>query len=383
MNNIGYAVDLGTTTIDACLFDINRAEFIAKESRKNEQSLYGSDVINRILNASRNVELHSKLISIIKNELLDILSSMLSKLANNKEYKNCIGIKDIAKFVISGNTTMISILLGYDVESLGHAPFTSRLQKSVIISGDELFGLESGISCDVLLTGCASAFIGGDVLAGLTFLDTKYNSPFSNNGNNLLLDLGTNGEMVLNAGGKLFATSAACGPAFEGCTRRQGVYGATTIDSIALLLKTKKLTLEGILKEEYIENGISINGMHLDMDIIRNILLAKAAIYSGISCLLDYAGVSFQDIKNVYLAGGFGFYLDVDNAVYIGLLPEDFKDKIIVCGNTSLSGAVELVKSEDKLNYLDVLTNDKIELVQLADLDLYKDLLIENMTFKR
>lgn len=363
MKNIACAVDLGSTTIDSCLFEIDSGRVVAENSKKNRQSLYGSDVINRILNASRSKEIREKLTDIVRTQLKEMLFESLDA--------SGLDISCIERICISGNTTMISLLLGMDVASMGVAPFNHELKDSVT-------ALYEGIT--VYLTGCVSAFIGGDILSGIAYLEHNDDKPFSSDKNVFFIDLGTNGEMILNAGGKLYACSTACGPAFEGCTRKQGVYGSSVIDVIAMLIKAKRITGEGVIEEPFFDTGIDVNNIHIDMDILRSILMAKSAIYTGIITLARRAGIQVCDIEKIYIAGGFGFYLNLDNAMYIGLLPKEFKGKISVVGNTSLKGAMDIIKN-DSVKELDAYANGRIKLISLAEDEDYKTGLINNMIF--
>ncbi len=379
-----YAVDLGTTTIGAAIVEIETGKVLAEKSFKNRQSLYGSDVINRILAASRD---KNKLIT-MKKMVIDDLCKNASEMLIQAGLKN----DDIRIVCISGNATMISILLEYDMESMGHAPFNTRLHESIRCMSYDVFEDDFFCGAGLLLTGTASAFIGGDILSGMAYIEKsvipdKYNKAsdidnVSKSLNWMLLDLGTNGEMVLHTAGKYFATSASCGPAFEGCTRRQHVYGSGTLDAIALGLKTKNILKNGALKPPFDKNGITISKIRLNSDIIRDILLAKAAIRTGIDFLISLAGLSANDIDVVFLAGGFGFYLDLETAYYIGLLPKEFAGKVYVIGNSSLYGAISICRDISLLGFIDdYIVNNKIKVLQLADKKEYQTGLMENMTF--
>ncbi len=367
-NRIGFAVDLGTTTIDACLIDSESGVLLANTSRKNRQARYGSDVINRILTVTRDASYLSVLRELVCEDMRDMLSDMLMQCGLKADKVDMI--------CICGNTTMVSILLAYDIEPLGRYPFTTKLAKSVLCDSEILFSLE-GLSCPVLLSGCASAFIGGDILAGMVFLNRSY--AFGESGTQLLLDLGTNGEMILYRTGSYYGASTACGPAFEGCVRRQNAYGSNVIDAVSLGVKAGKIGRDGVIREPFFEKGIDIQGVHLDMNIMQQLMLAKAAIRAGIDCLADTAQITVSDIDTIYLAGGFGFYLNPENAIAIGLLPDCFRGHIKVCGNTSLSGAKEMLYHTDARTSMDRLTDGAIQVVQLASSDGYHQRLVEHM----
>lgn len=369
-----YAVDLGSTTIDTAIVEIETGKRLTERSFKNRQSLYGSDVINRILAASRDKRKLISMKAMVIGDLKEHASEMLKDLSLEKD--------DIKKICICGNATMISILLEYDIESMGHAPFDTKLQESVECSSDLLFADDFFCGAQLILTGTASAFIGGDVLAGMAYIEKRLidNTDNINKIKNwMLLDLGTNGEMVLCSEGKYFATSASCGPAFEGSLRRQHIYGNGALSAIVLGLKTKNILRNGALKPPFDEKGITISNVILNSDIIREILLAKAAIRTGIDFLLDEAGTSAGGLDAVFLAGGFGFYLDLDAAYYLGLLPENFDGRVIVIGNSSLEGACCICKDTCFLSLIDdYIVNNKINVLQLADRKSYQDALMEN-----
>lgn len=373
MKDIKIAIDLGTTTIDMCLLN-DLGELLSSKSIKNRQSLYGSDVINRILTATRD----DKYIKIMKTMVLDDISESISAML-----KECnIPVSCVGACCICGNTTMISILMEYSLEKMGVYPFETLLNKSISLKFKDLFEQRLDIDCSVILSGCVSAFIGGDIIAGIIYINDNYKA-FDKTDISLLIDLGTNGEMVINNKGRLIATSTACGPAFEGSVKKQGVYGSTLIDAIVLGLKTKKISADGIISDEYIDKGINISGVHINADILREILSAKAAIRTGIDYLIQECNITCEDIDNVFIAGGFGQYLNIDNSVYIGMLPEKLSSKLKVCGNTSLKGASLIVCDRTYVDVMDSYTKENINVIQLADKSNYQESLINNMCFKR
>lgn len=375
MKKVKFAVDLGTTTIDTCLIDGADGRRLAERSFRNRQALYGSDVINRIMTVSRDKSYLVILKDMVCRDLQDVLDEMLCRCGENAEAVDMI--------CICGNTTMVSILLGYDIEPLGRFPFETELSGNTTKASDDFFSLE-GLSCPVLLSGCASAFIGGDILAGIVYLNAKQTGGFGiGNDTKLLLDLGTNGEMVLYAKGQYYAASTACGPAFEGCMRRQNVAGSSVIDVISLAVRANRISRDGVIREPYFEKGLDIQGIHIDMDILRQIMLAKAAICAGITCLAEAAEISLTEIKSVYLAGGFGFYLNTENAVEIGLLPSCLLNCITVVGNTSLGGAVCMLTAEEAAEEVNRLSGGMIQVLSLAVLPSYQQQLVDNMNLAR
>ena len=387
------AVDLGSTMIDSCLIDAADKDVLAQRSIKNPQRLYGSDVINRILTVKRDISFLMKMREQAVSAIVELLQEMLSDLKKKVEHtEREHELVKLDAAAITGNTTMISILLGYDISDMGEAPFPTILHGSVIMPGEELFKdarmeeieeeypefLEE--DCNVFLSGCSSAFLGGDVIAGLMHIEKSRNKDVPQR--YLLLDLGTNGEMVLKDGERYLATSTACGPAFEGCARKQHAYGNSLLEAIALGRRLEKIHANGTLAEEFLDSGIVIHGISINSEILQSIMLAKAAVYAGIKCLLRTAGLHARDIETVYIAGGFGFYLNARDAIDLGMLPQDFMDKMEVVGNTSLAGAVDLLVhgplSHDFEEY-----REKIQVIGLTQVEGFQDNLIDACSFVR
>ena len=366
------AVDLGTTTIELAIID-GEGNIVSTDYFLNPQKLYGKDVINRINSANRD----KAFIKIMKDMFIKSFKLSIMTILSDK----VISYEAIKTICICGNTTMISILLEYDLEELGFYPYNHRLKRSIIIDSKEIFTEAFPINCQVVLSGCASAFIGGDVLSGLLAINNLYDLSYYKS--YMFLDLGTNGEMILYYNNKYYTASCACGPAFESSTRYTNTYGSNLIDSIALGIKTGKISKDGILDDCFIENGIDIHGIHITSDILRDILLAKSAIRTGIDILLHEAGILSKDIEQIYIAGGFGFHLNIDNSIFIGLLPEAFKEKIKIIGNASLKGAIELLKTPNKIEFINNFNKGDVTLIQMANLPDYQQHLLENMNFKQ
>ncbi|SEF45681.1 protein of unknown function [Eubacterium ruminantium] len=364
------AIDVGTTTVAVSLLDEDFL-ILRKDGFLNPESKYGSDIISRITNSEKEdnlLKMQGMIISAIDKCLCKMLVDDLSA-------------EDVICGIISANTTMASILLGLDLKSLGEAPFVSPFSENTGIC------LPSGIKCFVLAG--ASAFIGGDAVAGAYYKFQQYDKKL----NLLLMDLGTNGEMILRKGGELYSISAACGPAFENSTRAVGVYGKTTLSAIAFLLKKGELSRTLKLTDDFVQNGrdVTIGGvkLHLTEKIIRNIQLAVAAIYSSVIFVLDKAGLDKNEVDKVFISGGFGFYMSLSDAVTIGLIPECFMDKTEISGNTSLLGAEYLLSNCFDLdnNSLGFEEYDEfrknIKLVQPGGDVNYEKLYVSSMTFEK
>lgn len=371
INEIKIAVDLGTTSVEVAIINY-QGDIIDSCNFKNPQSLYGKDVITRINTAIRD----KSFIKIMKDLLVASLEDNIRKLIS----ANKLNITSVSKICISGNTTMISILLQYDLEELGAYPFKHKLDKTIIINSKDLFDDDFSLECPVILSGCSTAFIGGDVLAGLYYIEEEYDVKESDT--YLFLDLGTNGEMVLYKEGEYYSASCACGPAFEASSRCENVYGSTLIDAITMGIKAGKISKDGILEDIFLKSGLDIMGVHISADILREILLAKAAIKTGIELLIRESNTEISDISRVYIAGGFGFYLNIDNAAYIGLIPDYLKAIVKIVGNTCLKGTTKYLSSSCTTNPIDYYIEKNIKLIQMANYPDYQDLLINNMNFK-
>lgn len=380
--NFGYAVavDIGTTTICFELINLLTGKRLDTFSLLNSQSKYGSDVITRISEAN-NGKL-SEMNSLIKNDILDGINRITAK------YDKSL----INKIIISGNTTMIYILLNMDCTNLGEYPFDITTKTAIKYSFERVFKSDEYL-CRVIIIPSISAFVGGDIISGAVMCNIDENV------NTILIDIGTNGEIILNANNTLFCTSCAAGPAFEGGNilngigsvegaiykakysdgkfnvntiadkKPVGICGSGIIDIIAELLENKLIDNEGLLTDKYFESGIEIyeNIKFIQKDI-RQFQLAKSAVRTGIECIIKSSGINISDIDKVYLAGGFGFNINIDNSCKIGLIPEQFKEKIVIAGNTSLGGLSKFINSKciDKANYIANNTNEII-LAQLQD----------------
>ena len=332
------AVDLGTTTIAMQLVDMEKGRIIDTYCEMNPQRRYGSDVLSRIkASCDGNRETLQRIV-------VQVLERGIA------QFKKCLaGTKaDICAMCIAGNTTMGHLLMGYDVSSLGKSPFMP------VENGLREFG-DSGFPFPVWLVPGISAFVGGDIVAGLYALgllpkmqrdssrkqDEDSNVNHVENGNDttaILIDLGTNGEMVITDGTNTIATATAAGPAFEGGAGA-GVVGSDMIACAASLLKQGIMDETGLLTEPYFTEGIIVGepAVRLCNKDIRDLQMAKAAVRGGIEILWQKMGG--PERLHVYLAGGFGYYLDVEAAFSIGLLPARMRGHVEAAGNTSLAGA--------------------------------------------
>jgi len=381
----GLAVDLGTTTLVASLVDLNGGEEFAVSARLNPQIQFGEDVVSRIQAAVEREDGLRRLQGVLR----DALNEMIREVAA----KNGITGDRIYAAAVSGNTTMQHLFCGLDPSSLGRYPFMPVLRHGLSVDAAEL-GLEIHPAGQVYVMPVIGGFVGGDTAGGILATGMLAGESPA-----VLVDIGTNGEIVLFAGGRLWAAATAAGPAFEGArilhgTRAaqgaiervtwnpalrdiecqvigggvpRGLCGSALIDLLAILLETGVLRSDGRLagdpgsladvSPKFLERMTSFENQPAfvvswdsqrgrDMPIvltqrdIRQLQLASGAIRAGITVLLKQAGIRGPDLRAVYVAGGFGNYIRRRNAQRIGLFPNDIpRDRILYRGNTSLLGA--------------------------------------------
>jgi uncharacterized 2Fe-2S/4Fe-4S cluster protein (DUF4445 family) len=353
----GVAIDIGTTTVSARLVDLNTGLVLGTVSELNDQRVFGADLMSRIGAAQKGKT----------KELFTLLNRQTERILNL--FQKQWNIQDIEKLVVSGNTVMLHLFLNIDPSSMGKMPFTP-----VFLEGRELKGEELSLSViHVSVLPSVSSFIGADITADLAVLDIL-NIP----GPSLLVDIGTNGEMALAHRGTIFCCSTAAGPAFEGAeiscgmggvsgavsaveitdngisvttignTPPLGVCGSGLVDAVALMLKQGIIDETGFMAETEkgfaLAPGVSITGRD-----IRQFQLAKSAILSGIKILCKNGGLQPTDIRNTFIAGGFGFFINKKNAIATGIFPQEFTDSLSICGNLSLQGAEDCLSDANFL----------------------------------
>lgn len=349
------AVDLGTTTIAMVWYDGNGRE-VERFAAVNPQTRYGADVLSRVLAAED------------RRLAQDMRSSVLFVLEQGTEhFRKKRGELPPLNMVIGANTVMAYLLMGWDPGELGRAPFT--------VSHMEPGRLHVGEIPATILPGL-SAFVGGDILAGILscgFLEREELS--------LLIDLGTNGEMVLGNRRRMLACSTAAGPAFEGGATR-GIWGADMISLTAGLRREGALDESGLLEDIYFDGGVRIGGALVTRQDIRALQLAKGAVAAGIEILMKRYGLkSPEEISHVFLAGGFGYYLNVPDAVEIGLLPVCLGSRCVSVGNTSLAGAAAFARNSD-YKVIEA-AREKTEVFNLAGEEGFEQIFLESLNLKK
>jgi uncharacterized 2Fe-2S/4Fe-4S cluster protein (DUF4445 family) len=269
---------------------------------------------------------------------------------------------------------MIHLLCGWDCEGLGKAPFVPVSLELQRQHWDIALSDGKDLACEINILPGLSAFIGGDIVSGIYACRMwEQKTPA------LLLDLGTNGEMALFADGRFYTASAAAGPAFEGSALAMKIHGAGIVKELSRLLLTGQMDETGLLTSP--EIALSGNAV-ITQDDVREIQMAKAAIYAGIRILLAKARLDEDAVDIVYLAGGMGYYINPSEAATIGLLPKAFVAKTKAVGNLSLIGAHRFLMEDFNIvtEELEQIRQETTEIV-LANEPEFMEMYIRYMNF--
>lgn len=380
--NFGIALDIGTTTVVAQLVEINSGKVIGVEGTLNLQAGFGEDVISRMIYACGKDGLHPLQEAVIKN-----INQLIKKLTQEKK----IPLEEIDAIVAAGNTTMSHFLLGLTPCSIRLDPYvpTADIYPQILAKDIGIHINPSGILETIP---SVASYVGGDIVAGVMACGMADHPEVRG-----LIDIGTNGEIAIGNNEWLVCCSASAGPAFEGggtrCGMRAirgaiekvkisngeltyqtignappiGICGSGLIDCIYELvtngiigadgkfhrdLNDARLTRENdvpryvIAPPDETETGDAIIISESD---IGNLIKSKGAVFAAIKSLMDYIGLDFDKMETLYVAGGFGNFLDISKAVAIGLLPDIPREKIEFIGNSSLTGARVCLLSETAL----------------------------------
>ena len=405
----GYAVvvDIGTTTVVLYLIDFATASIISTHSYMNPQKAYGADVISRInytINNENGTEtLRNSIVSSI-NRGVDTFDVEKSK---------------IRSISLVGNTTMLHFLLGYETAQMAVIPFTP-----ITVDYQEFVAKDIGIKiCDntkAYILPCVSAYVGADLIAAVVSTDMENQL----DGYSMVVDIGTNGEIAVGNMEKIYVASTAAGPAFEGANiecgvggiegaidkvvyndngfsyttiggkNPVGICGSGIISIISTLIDAEVIDYTGRIqdkdeqvnedmKDRIIEGDTGNSFMVCDniaitQKDVRELQNAKAAIAAGIEVMLNK--VDLDEVKNLYIAGGFGSKIDINSAFRIKLLPEKLKSKIQIIGNAAGVGGIMTIMSKDKLEAM-IDIGKSAENVELSGNSEFSDLYIDNMFF--
>lgn len=387
LNAYGVAFDIGTTSVVGYLYDLTNGVLIHQYSSLNKQISFGGDVISRIDYASTSPEQLNN----IHHAIIETVNNILSNLF----YESKIAADTVYDCVFCGNSTMAHLFLGLNPLHLGLSPFTGITKDTVIVNAKEL-NINISPFGKITFLPLLGGFVGADTTAVLLGLpkDDAYR---------LMIDLGTNGEIAVGNHNKYFVASTACGPALEGAGIHMGMRGTTgaiekitmvdneiqchvignapplgfcgsgIIDAIAFLFREKLIYDRGhFIKSEDLDNhplkdrfGIdetnqryfifvrhtdNPNGkeMIITQKDVRQVQLAKAAIFTGCCLLTEKFGIKGKDLKEIALAGAFGNYIDIENAQFIGLLPKIDGVPIRSIGNGAGTGSQLFLLSQDE-----------------------------------
>ena len=387
----GIAVDIGTTTIAASLYDAS-GNLLSKTACLNPQSEWGADVISRI-EAALDTKAHD-----LAQAVRTALNKIISELADVAH----IDTDQIDGAVITGNTVMLHLLTEESVEPLSHAPFEAKRLFGETLSASELSLFCLNPDTKVYLPQCVSAFVGADITCAIKA------TGLCDGASAVLVDIGTNGEMALWNGSELSVCSTAAGPAFEGVGismgmrgsdgaidrvsvvngkpfvhvigegKPTGICGSGLIDAVACLLDLGEIDESGLLEDE---PCVVSDTVTLTQNDIRMVQLAKSAICAGMLTLLNTSKLSVADVQEVHIAGGFGNYLNMSNAERVGLLPRGIAGKSKAVGNAALSGASMLLLAPELRVGCEELAQ-KARSLELSTDKLFSDLYIEGMFFE-
>ncbi|MBU1171623.1 MAG: DUF4445 domain-containing protein [Proteobacteria bacterium] len=403
----GVAVDLGTTTMAVYLCDILKGEAVSSIALKNPQALHGADVMSRITAVAEDEKNLEKLQRLTVQSIEWGIQKLLKALKGAPA--------SISKMVVVGNPAMIHIITGTDPKSIGIAPYQPAFHEARCFDSQDLQFNMKGFKVYTLPN--ISGFLGGDILAAAQAADME-----SQPDGTLLIDLGTNGELMLKHKNSLHATSCATGPAFEGATlscgiqattgainaieiddsehvtgvflvnssgasvaKPSGICGAGVINAVAQFCRKKIIRPDGafrsgqdkfILVPENSESGQSC--IHISQKDIRSVQLGKSALITGITFLMKRAGIS--KLEKLIIAGAFGAYLNTSDLKRLGMIPDMDDDKIDIAGNLAGSGAV-MALCDERYIHKTTHMSAEIETVDLACDTQFQEAFINNLSF--
>ena len=386
-SGFGIAVDLGTTTIVVQLLNLANGHVLDSVSDVNPQVKFGSDLISRIQNC---LDGHfEELQYLVRSKIAEMLQSILQNYP-----------VEISKVVLVGNTVMHHIFSGLPVNTLSFYPFNSP---DLSIQKFTPYNLNWKIpeTAAIEFFPSIGSFVGSDILAGIAATKMTESKKYS-----VLIDLGTNGEIVVGNCDQIICASTAAGPAFEGAkisqgmrattgaissvnfendelkvhvignVQAKGICGSGLIDIMAILLNSEQIGTFGEINSG--KESVKLTGkVSITQQDIREFQLAKAAIAAGIQILLNHLNITYCEVDKVFIAGGFGNFLSIENVIRTGLI-ECKPDKIVKLGNTALIGA-KMFLFENEAFYKKIL--EKTSHINLEGDPKFQDIYIEKMLF--
>ncbi|OVE82168.1 hypothetical protein BVY04_01925 [bacterium M21] len=404
----GICVDIGTTTVAVQLVYLPLAKAVTAVTDYNDQIACGLDVISRISYARTPERLEE-----LRVRIVETINKLIMRVADQHE----ITPQQITNAVVSGNTTMIHLLLGLDPEHIRLDPYTPTLLSVPFLPAKEI-GITISPESWIYISPSVGSYVGGDITAGILCTDLAANTEDVS----LFIDIGTNGELVIGNCDFMMTCACSAGPAFEGGgieygmraavgaiervevdpetgkamywtignVRPKGICGSGMITLIANLFLTGWLDAAGKLNRDKASLFIQVNGRtasyviapedETDVDgaiviselDIENIIRAKAAIYSACAMMLEQVGMEFEDLSTVYIAGGFGRFLDLEMAKVIGLIPDLPAERFKYIGNSSLTGSYMVLVAREFQEKQEELAN-RMTYVELSTDPSYMD----------
>lgn len=397
--NYGVAIDLGSTHIRASLWNLNSGKNIARCIGLNPQRIYGADILTRLMQASANTERLNDISLLAKSAIGHAICYLTEQ--------ECIDSSDISRVFIVGNTAMLTLLLAQHHDKLLQPEFWTKPIKCTLtdtVLWQRTWGLTEYTQIELIPP--LAGFIGSDLISGIIATDMlKHPAP------NMLIDFGTNSEIAIWDGKALMVTSAAGGPAFEGegihngmpsepgaiyrvqagnnrlafdvidDSTAQGICGSGLIDIIAIFKKQGIINANGRLSGEFSQNGYTLSNNpeilinNYDIDAIQH---AKAAIGAAIICVASQARINFNELQHIFVCGAFGKYLNIQNAIYIGMLPNVPINRVSLHSDAALAGCDNLLFMADPILAANAIIN-KSHIINLSMSAHFGDIFFENL----
>jgi len=402
----GLAIDLGTTTVVMDLVDLETGISVYLSSFENPQRFGGSDVMNRI-------SYDGKYSGELRNAVVNALNHEIMVMCKQLDFRR----QEIYEIVIAGNSTMRDIFFELDVQGIGQKPYKSiteheflageRDTTSLNVSAREL-GLRANPKAKIYGMPLIASHVGADVAADLAAIEIE-----SQEGTTMLVDVGTNTEVVVGSAGRLISASCPAGPAFEGGGIKygmpgyegaiesirwnngdieyktignrepQGMCGSGLIDLLAELRRNNQMTPKGVFadKKQYVMPVVPEFGITFSREDASNLAQAKAANYCGQYIVMREQGIVPSTVNKLFLAGGFANYVNVRNAIEIGFIAPVAENNIIKVGNAAVQGAREILVSKSKRQSIERLVKG-IEHIELETTPDFFDIFVEACQFK-
>jgi uncharacterized 2Fe-2S/4Fe-4S cluster protein (DUF4445 family) len=387
-HGLGVAFDLGTTTLAAQLLDLATGKILAVETAMNPQKRFGSDLITRLEACLRDG--CDEMTRMIRVKMEEMISTMMK-----------IHSVPLERIAIVGNTVMHHIFCGHDIHSLSYFPFESPNLDMGNFTSEEL-GWNQVKCKDVSFYPSIGSFVGSDILAGILATGMHLKAGYS-----VLIDLGTNGEIVVGNSSRLLCSSTAAGPAFEGAriscgmqattgaissmyrtgdtwksvvignTEPKGICGSGLFDAIHVLLDMGLLGEFGEILSGTSEITL-VQPVVLTQRDIQEFQLAKAAIASGIEILLRTLGIQANQVEDIYISGGFGNYINLENVIRVGML-EFQVDRMHKLGNSALLGGKMFLFKDTKHPETILRITEHVSLESEPG---FQDIFVDNLAFK-